>query len=204
MSATREASLLAELERLRERAAARDAAPGEVEAEKRDALAAVEVAKGELRDYYARLEPGAKPDRARERALADVIRQAEDAAAIRWDDRLEGARLAVLQARQELLGFVQGNWDALAAERLPLSVGARDKLAQGLEAFEAGLNAWEAEWGWWHGLVAHVGISAAELPANRVASLWQALGQTFPGDVPAPVPSQLAPLLGAVDHHQED
>jgi hypothetical protein len=198
---TTETGALAELRRLRERVAAREAAPGQIEAEKRRAVGAAAVRRADLQNYHAELEPGAKPDRARERALMDAIRQAEDDANIPWDDRQQGAQIALEQARQELVEFIQGSWDELAAELTPQAVAARDALAEGLRAFEAGLNEWDRVWQEWPPLLAEVGVPVSELPSNTLNRLWHELGLAFPGEVPAPMPAALAPLTN--DNNEE-
>ncbi len=189
-----------ELEAVRDRVAALQRAPHEIEAERQAALAAVETARTELRELYA-AAAGEEPDAKREQQLSDAIDEAERAATARWEERLEGARLAAKDARGDEEAFIREHFEALAAERLK---DARDA-AEGLNGALGRLREWLEYYGsvsssWVPLLQAMPGMDVRDLPfpGFELVEFEQLIEQRFPAGSPVPPPAPRS-LVGLLD-----
>ena len=76
-----------ELERLRRVVTTRMRAVDEIDAERKRALSAVETARQDQREFYAGLDPGAKPAQADEQRPTAAVEAAQRAADAPWTAR---------------------------------------------------------------------------------------------------------------------
>jgi hypothetical protein len=176
-----------ELERLRGVVATRMRAVDEIDAERQRALSAVEVARQQQREFYARQEPGGKPAPADEQRHTAAVQEAQRAADAPWHARKEGARLAVENAHRDVQAFLSQSFEQLAAELLPPSMAAQARLAAAFDEVEVALEEWATLRHEWSRITVAAGIPPDELPDLDPAPIQAAL----PDDVPVPAPASL-------------
>lgn len=189
---TKQTTTTEELDRLREALTAlerRAATVGdEVEAERAEAVKALEAAEDRLRRLHASVAPDERADPARERVLREAAQEAEAAASLAlYRARVDGARMAVLDARATLQAFIRERFLDLAAERMPQSIAAQSRLAAAFDETEEALDAYAHEGLWWASVMPAAGLARSELPAVDLGAIQRAL----PGEVPVPAPSSL-------------
>lgn len=176
-----------ELERLRGVVATRMRAVDEIDAERQRALSAVEVARQHQREFYAGLDPGAKPAQADEQRHTAAVEDARRAAEAPWDARKEGARMGVEYARRDVQAFLSQSFERLAAELLPPSMQAQARLAAAFDEVEVALEEWTTLRHEWSRITVAAGTPPDETPDLDPAPIQAAL----PDDVPVPAPASL-------------
>ena len=177
----------------------------------------LERARGPLLGYFEQLGAGEiEADPEEERRLRAAVTEAQqhvstrpvlvDGATVDFtpvDDeaeaRLEGARRALEDRRNELRSFAAERLGALLAERVPGSLAVAERLRTALEALVAADASWSREIAGYRGLASLAGRDelAAELPRRsdeqrQALAQWDSLLRDDPGAL-VPVPRSLLP-----------
>jgi hypothetical protein len=169
---------LERLDQLRRRVTEAQRRPAEIEAERRAAVRAVEQAHAGLRRFYA---AGGESGSPQEAEHLGALERAEQAAAARWDDRREGANLAIREATQERRVFIVEHFDEIAAGLAVQARRAHVELLAARQRLSAARQEHERVLDEWWPLLHDVGIDQGDLPR--------------PGSHEPPMPRSLRPLL---------
>jgi hypothetical protein len=171
---------LAQLEELREEARKAHRRADEADAEVRGGARRRDSAASALRNYYAGIEGGDPPDKARAKelheALADIEanlvartssthgRQTTTYIDVQAEGRAQGARDLAARADMARDEYIRDHSDELQAELIERSIAARDRLMDAL----AELADADGQW-------------------RTVRHRWSELGLADPGEVPPPL-----------------
>jgi hypothetical protein len=202
MTRAMQAPALEELRRLQEVLDRRREAPAAIEREREEALRAVGAAQAALVDYYATLGLDEAPAAKRVAELRAAIGEAEAVVTQPWAERLEGAERAIEAARDELLGYMQANFEEIGRPLFEASLEAQRDLAVLLDAAEDRAAIWESRWLEWNQLTGRTGRDLGELPDNTPVLRLRAVIEEFFADGPAlPAPAR---LQAAVNHESQE
>jgi hypothetical protein len=188
---------------LREEEARIGRMPTEIEAERRALSADVEVARQDLRLYFAGVDNGGKTDDARKRKLTEAVHAAQAAVdAVQWDDRLSGAQLAGRRASLAVAEFITNNLEALALETTAIAESRRAAVVSALDNVREVAGEYLAAGALWRDIVEHAPGGAYEhrLPlSGRLDSAMTEVARALEQGLPVLAPPR---ILAAVAGRQ--